>query len=81
MIWFGRIELATYPNRPLDSMNFNAKEALNSSSVHPTESNHENLKKKIKNSFGRIFSTFWIRFASLQIVSICIEFESFTVAS
>ena len=33
MIRFERIELATYPNKPLDSMDFNSKEALNSSSV------------------------------------------------
>jgi len=29
MIRFGRIELASYPNKSLDSMVFNAKEALN----------------------------------------------------
>jgi hypothetical protein len=29
------IELATYPNKSLDSMDFNLKEALNSSSIQP----------------------------------------------
>ena len=33
MIMFDRIELATYPDKPLDSMDFNEKEALKSSSV------------------------------------------------
>jgi len=28
-IFIIRIELATYPNKPLDSMDFNTKEALN----------------------------------------------------
>jgi hypothetical protein len=44
MIRFGRIELATYTNKPLYSMDFNAKEALNLE----FESNHENLKKNSK---------------------------------
>jgi hypothetical protein len=35
MIRFGRIELATYPNKPLDSMDFNANEALSESSFRP----------------------------------------------
>ena len=69
MIWFGRIELATYPNRPLDLMNFNAKEALNSSSVHPAESNHENLKKKLKIRLAEFFPHFGfdsLRFKSFR---------------
>ena len=40
MIRFGQIELAIYPNRPLDSMDFNAKEA-----------HHENLNKNQKKIF------------------------------
>ena len=54
MIRFGRIELATYPNRLLDSIDFNPKEAFNSSSA---ESNHEILKKKIIDSFRFHFDT------------------------
>jgi hypothetical protein len=58
MIQFGRIELATYPNKPLDSMDFNEKEALNLSAVRSNQSsksskilNHEKNNLKIQNSF------------------------------
>ncbi len=56
---FGRIELAIYPNKQLDLMDFDAKEALNSSLVR-TESNHENLKKNQKfEPFPRFVSVWY----------------------
>ncbi len=44
MIRIDRIELVTYPSRPLDPMDFKAKETSYSSSVE-TKPNHKNLKK------------------------------------
>ncbi len=50
MIWFDRIELTTYPNKPLDYMDCNTKEAFNSSSVKPNHENFKKISKKLKNS-------------------------------
>jgi hypothetical protein len=67
MTRFDRIELITYiPEKPLDSMDFNAKEALNSSSVWSNRI-MKILKKcqknlKIRNSFGRSFAAYSVRF-------------------
>jgi hypothetical protein len=82
MIRFDRIELPTYSYKPLDSMDFNAKEALNSSSV---ESNRKMkiLKKcqktlKIRNivrpNVFHIFDSIRFDFDLIRI-----KFESFTV--
>ena len=60
MIQFDRIEQATYPNKPLDSMDFNAKDSLNSSSVRPNENFQKNQKFEIR-SFD-LFSNFRFRF-------------------
>ena len=46
---FSNFELATYPEKPLDSMGFNAKEALNCS-IEPDRENLKKNQKKIKNS-------------------------------
>jgi hypothetical protein len=53
-----------YQNKPLDQIDFKAKEALNSSSVRL---NRKNAKKIIK--FGGFFSHYSFRFASVPIKS------------
>ena len=58
---FDAIELATYMNKPLDSMDFKEKEALNSNSVR---SNGIGKNLKIWNLFGKFFYSF--RLASVR---------------
>jgi hypothetical protein len=74
MIRFGRKKLATYTNKPLDPMDFNSKKTLNSSSVRPDRIMI--YLKKIKNSFGRSFSIFSIRFfCSIRYISVRFDFD------
>ncbi len=60
MIRFDRIELATYRNKPLDSMDFNAKEALKSSEVSPQYQAKKLFLELIRKfeKLGRIKSNF-----------------------
>ena len=47
MIQFGRIELATYPNKPLDSMDFNEKKLLTRVRLGRTDlRNHQKFYEK-----------------------------------
>ncbi len=69
-------------NKPLDSMNLNAKEALNSSSVRPHRimKISKRIKKKIENSKFEIRSAYLFphfRFGSLRFDSV--QFNSFSI--
>ena len=81
MILFDQIELTTYPKKPFDSMDFNAKEALSSSSFRSNRIIPKILIKfqknlKIRNLFDRYLSTFSFQF---DFDLIRIKFECFTV--
>ncbi len=80
MIWFDRIELATHPNKPLDPMDFKAKEVLNSSFGSAELITMKWLKSlQIEILLAEFFPRF--RFNSLRFNLVRIKFGGFTVCT